>query len=401
MNIDININDYNYTLPSERIAQFPLQQRDHSKLLVFKENKISQDYFYHIKNYLTSKSMLVFNNSKVIHARLRFKKETGSVVEIFCLEPYRLEQQQAFQQMGSCKWKCLVGNNKRWKSGILKQEINGITLIAEKFQQEEDHFMIHFSWEPKNFSFSDILEMFGSIPLPPYINRNADETDKLRYQTVYAKYNGSVAAPTAGLHFTESILKEIESAGIICKQITLHVGAGTFKPVSSEKVIQHQMHEEHFLIKKETIQAILNHIENQYPVIPVGTTSMRTLESIYWVGVKKRLKLKNPFCVEQWDAYQINNNQISVYDSLASLLEYMDESSNEGINACTSMIILPGYSFKTANGIITNFHQPRSTLLLLIAAILGDRWKEVYEYALKNEFRFLSYGDSCIFIPDK
>ena len=399
MNIDINISDYNYNLPPERIAQFPLQQRDKSKLLIYKENKITQDYFNHLKTYLPDKSMLVFNNSKVIHARLRFKKEIGSVIEIFCLEPCQIEQQQAFQQKESCKWKCLVGNNKRWKSGKIKQEVNRTTLFAEKIQQEEDHFIIQFSWEPENLSFADILEVFGFIPLPPYINRNADEIDKIRYQTVYAKQNGSVAAPTAGLHFTNELLNEITKAGICTSQITLHVGAGTFKPVSTENVGNHQMHEENFIIIKETLKAILYQIKNNNPIIPVGTTSMRTLESIYWIGVKILLKHSSPFIIDQWEAYQMNNNNILVQDALNAILDYMEVSSKNTIHASTSIIILPGYSFKICNGIITNFHQPKSTLLLLIAALIGDEWKNIYNYAMQHEFRFLSYGDSCLFIP--
>jgi S-adenosylmethionine:tRNA ribosyltransferase-isomerase len=394
----INIDDFNYDLPLEKIAQFPLEKRDHSKLLIHKNGKSEKDFFYNIKKYLPQKSLLVFNDTKVIHARLLFKKDTGSTIEIFCLEPFELEQQQAFQQKENCKWKCLVGNNKRWKSGKIKIESNNITLFAEKIKQDGEEFVIEFSWQPVNLFFSEVLEIFGRIPLPPYINRNPDDADNIRYQTMFAKYEGSVAAPTAGLHFTENVLKELEEAGIKTQTLTLHVGAGTFKPVSSKYIADHKMHEEHFCISRQLLESLLNQVKEKNPVIPVGTTSLRTLESIYWLGVKKILKLENCFFLDQWETYEMNNIKISAEESISALIDSMNGSGDSKLNGSTRMIIIPSYGFKIANGIITNFHQPRSTLLLLVAAMIGEKWKEVYQYAMENDFRFLSYGDCCLFI---
>ena len=397
-NFKINIDDYNYDLPVEKIAQFPLEKRDHSKLLVNKNGKIEEDYFYNIKNYLPQKSLLVFNDTKVIHARLLFKKDTGSTIEIFCLEPIGMEQQQAFQQKENCKWKCLVGNNKRWKSGEIKIEINNIILFAEKIEQDGEEFIIEFSWQPINLFFSEILEIFGKIPLPPYINRNADEADNLRYQTMFAKYNGSVAAPTAGLHFTENVLKEIAEVRIKMQTLTLHVGAGTFKPVTTKFIDEHKMHEEHFSVSRHLLESLLKQIKDKNPVIPVGTTSLRTLESIYWLGVKKILKLENYFFLDQWEVYKLDKNNISAEESINALIDFIDKSDSLQFNGSTRMLIIPGYNLKIASGIITNFHQPRSTLLLLIAALIGKNWKDIYKYAIENNFRFLSYGDCCLFI---
>ena len=397
-NFKINIDDYNYDLPVEKIAQFPLEKRDHSKLLVNKNGKIEEDYFYNIKNYLPQKSLLVFNDTKVIHARLLFKKDTGSTIEIFCLEPIGMEQQQAFQQKENCKWKCLVGNNKRWKSGEIKIEINNIILFAEKIEQDGEEFIIEFSWQPINLFFSEILEIFGKIPLPPYINRNADEADNLRYQTMFAKYNGSVAAPTAGLHFTENVLKEIAEVRIKMQTLTLHVGAGTFKPVTTKFIDEHKMHEEHFSVSRHLLESLLKQIKDKNPVIPVGTTSLRTLESIYWLGVKKILKLENYFFLDQWEVYKLDKNNISAEESINALIDFIDKSDSLQFNGSTRMLIIPGYNLKIESGIITNFHQPRSTLLLLIAALIGKNWKDIYKYAIENNFRFLSYGDCCLFI---
>ena len=397
-NLKINIDDFNYELPVEKIAQFPLEKRDHSKLFFLKNGKPENDFFYNIKNHLSQKSLLVFNDTKVIHARLLFKKDTGSTIEIFCLEPFDMEQQQAFQQKGNCRWKCLVGNNKRWKSGKIKIEINDVVLFAEKINQEGEDFIIEFSWQPSNIFFSEILEIFGRIPLPPYINRNADEVDNLRYQTMFAKYDGSVAAPTAGLHFTENVLKEISNAGIKTQTLTLHVGAGTFKPVTTKFIDEHKMHEEHFSVSRHLLESLIKQLKEKNSIIPVGTTSLRTLESIYWLGVKKILKLENHFFLDQWEVYELKNNKISAEESISALIDVISYSDKLIFNGCTRMIIIPGYEFKIANGIITNFHQPRSTLLLLIAAMIGDKWKEAYKYAIENDFRFLSYGDCCVFI---
>jgi len=396
--LNLNIDDYNYDLPKERIAQFPLEKRDHSKLLIHNHGTLEQDYFYNIKNYLPLHSLLIFNDTKVVHARLLFKKETGSVIEIFCLKPLDGEINQSFQQKENCNWKCLVGNNKRWKSGKLEISNGEINLFAEKVSQIGEEFIINFSWQPPDYSFSDILENFGKIPLPPYINRHPDVIDNIRYQTIFAKNEGSVAAPTAGLHFTEGILKELADSGIKKQQLTLHVGAGTFMPVSAKSIADHSMHEEHFSISKQFLEELLKQVKDRKPVIPVGTTSLRTLESIYWLGVKRILKKKDNFFLDQWEMYELNENNISVEESLTSLLEHFQFSNNLIFNGSTRMMIVPGYVIKLANGIITNFHQPRSTLLLLIAALIGEEWKEVYKYALQNDFRFLSYGDCCLFL---
>lgn len=394
----INMGDFNYDLPVEKIAQFPLEKRDHSKLLIHKNGTSEKDFFYNIKKHLPENSLLVFNDTKVIHARLLFKKDSGAQIEIFCLEPFEMEQQQAFRQKENCKWKCLVGNNKRWKSGKIKTGNRNIILCAEKIKQEGEEFIIDFSWQPGNLFFSEILEIFGRIPLPPYINRNPEDADNFRYQTVYAKHEGSVAAPTAGLHFTKTVLKELDNAGIKTQTLTLHVGAGTFKPVSSKNISGHKMHEEHFCVSRQLIESLLKQVKGKNPVIPVGTTSLRTLESIYWLGVKKILNLKNYHILEQWEAYKIPNDKFSVEESLSALIDSADISGNSQFNGSTELIIIPGYDFKIANGIITNFHQPRSTLLLLIAALIGKKWENAYKFAMENNFRFLSYGDCCLFI---
>jgi S-adenosylmethionine:tRNA ribosyltransferase-isomerase len=391
-NIILNINDFNYELPPEKIAQFPLEKRDHSKLLFYRNGKWQHDIFYNLKDHLPPGCLLVFNDTKVIHARLLFKKDTGSVIEIFCLEPYKMELQTAFQQKKSSRWNCLVGNNKRWRSGKLKIEVAGITLTAEKFEQVNEGYVIGFSWLPENINFSELLERVGKIPLPPYIDRDAEQNDNLRYQTIFARNEGSVAAPTAGLHFTEKIFLGLDEAGIKRQSLTLHVGAGTFKPVTAQNIYDHSMHEEHFSVSREFLDALLKRLREKRPVIPVGTTALRTLESIYWLGVKRILKTGNNFFLDQWEAYELMKKEINAEEAVSALLE------DEAIHGITRLMIIPGYPFKIANGIITNFHQPKSTLLLLIAAMTGNRWKEAYTYALQNNFRFLSYGDCCLFI---
>jgi S-adenosylmethionine:tRNA ribosyltransferase-isomerase len=400
---NINIEDFNYDLPSEKIAQYPLEKRDHSKLLIYKNSDIFQDIFNNINNYLPPESLLIFNDTKVIHARIIFKKETGIPIELFCLEPFNKELQIAFQQQENCKWKCLVGNNKKWKSGILKIENEKATLYAEKIMQDNGNFIIRFSWEPGYLIFSEILEVFGKVPLPPYIGRNAEKNDEDRYQTIFAKHDGSVAAPTAGLHFTEKVFHELAESGIKIQFLTLHVGTGTFKPVTDHNISNHEMHEEHFSVSRQLIQSIIK--QGNFPIFPVGTTSLRTIESIYWLGVKQILKKENMLFLDQWESYELDENlhtgqagKITVKDALSVLLYRMDDLAVSQLNASTKMIIIPGYDFKIANGIITNFHQPRSTLLLLVAAMIGEKWKETYKYALENNFRFLSYGDCCLFV---
>ena len=428
---NINIDDFNYDLPPGKIAQYPLEKRDHSKLLIYKNSDISQDTFYNINDHLPSESLLVFNDTKVIHARIIFKKETGTPIELFCLEPFNKELQIAFQQQENCEWKCLVGNNKKWKSGLLKIEnacltpapmLSGVgmekaTLYAEKIGQDNGNFIIRFSWKPKYLSFSEILEVFGKVPLPPYICRDAEKNDEDRYQTIFAKCDGSVAAPTAGLHFTEKVFHELAESGIKTQFLTLHVGTGTFKPVTDQNISDHEMHEEHFSVSRQLLQSIIKQGKN--PIFPVGTTSLRTIESLYWLGVKQILKKENMLFLDQWESYELAENlptpdnigaggqaglptgkagKITVEDALSVLLRKMDDLAVSQLNASTKMIIIPGYDFKIANGIITNFHQPHSTLLLLVAAMIGEKWKETYEYALENDFRFLSYGDCCLFV---
>ncbi|MFZ4739813.1 MAG: S-adenosylmethionine:tRNA ribosyltransferase-isomerase [Bacteroidales bacterium] len=403
----ININDFDYLLPDERIARFPLENRDASKLLVYKKNKYTTHSFDEIPDLLPQNTLLIFNNTKVIHARLLFKKETGSIIEIFCLEPAEntIDIQLAFQQKSSCIWKCFIGNNKRWKDIFIKKQFehNGSThtIKAERKIAVENTWIVEFSWDDSSLSFAEVLDKLGVIPLPPYLNRAAIEKDNIQYQTIYAERNGSVAAPTAGLHFTETTFNQLKSKGIKCENLTLHVGAGTFKPVTSETIDQHTMHSEKVYIERKLIEELIENIDKN--IIPVGTTSTRTLESLYWFGVKLYFgeQAFEDLDVLQWDAYQEKYNAagISVVIALQSILTFMNSLKIDVLSGQTQMMILPGYQFKIAKGIITNFHQPRSTLLLLITALIGEKWKEIYDYALENDYRFLSYGDSCLLLP--
>lgn len=399
------INDFNYELPNDKIAQKPLEQRDCSRLLIVENKIISENIFSQIHQFLPQRALLVFNDTRVIHARILFRKGSGSIIEVFCLEPLKSESdiQLVFQQTQQCKWKCLVGNNKKWKGEKLEKEIfinsRKVVLTAKKIRDREDYFEIEFSWNPSNFSFAEVIESAGVMPLPPYIKRQADESDELRYQTIYAKNEGSVAAPTAGLHFTERIMSNLSKKNIQKTFVSLHVGAGTFKPVSAFSIADHTMHSEQITVSVSTIQQLIN--SNFENIIAVGTTSVRTLESLYWMGVKLILSNNEPNCfhIEQWDAYYLSNkNIITVKESFYSLMQYLIQNKLDRLNASTQMIIVPGYKFSVISGMITNFHQPQSTLLLLIAAFIGNQWKEVYDYALKNNFRFLSYGDSCLFL---
>lgn len=401
---NIKIEEYNYPLPDERIAKFPLERRHLSKLLYLKGNNISEKVFYDIPGLIPEKSLLVFNETKVIQARLLFKKPTGASVEIFCLEPVEPvnDFQLAFQQKPPVVWKCLVGNAKRWKSGTLESTVtvNGKTVLlkAEKVKQLSDSFLISFEWTPAETLFSDVLEASGMIPLPPYLHREPVESDKERYQTVYARLNGSVAAPTAGLHFTDEIIENLKERDIISEKVTLHVGAGTFKPVSSETIDKHEMHTEKVIVKKNTLVNLLNHIGN--PVIPVGTTSMRTIESLFWMALKINLGVTLNFEVDQWDPYKLSvPNDFDIKTALRLLIDTLEKNNLEELKGETRLMIAPGYEFKLATGLITNFHQPKSTLLLLVSALIGEKWKEAYDFALNNNFRFLSYGDSCLFLP--
>ncbi|HNW53264.1 MAG TPA: S-adenosylmethionine:tRNA ribosyltransferase-isomerase [Bacteroidales bacterium] len=401
---NIRIEDYNYPLDAAFIAQFPLEIRDRSKLLIYNENCISQDIFSNIASHLPADSLLVSNETRVVHARLLFRKPSGSQIEIFCLEPVEPtnEIQLAFQQTTSCTWKCLVGNAKRWKSGDLhlESEIDNmpVLLTARLAERTEASFYIQFDWTPAHLTFARILEHFGKIPLPPYISRDASENDNTRYQTVFARYDGSVAAPTAGLHFTPEVLSSLAKKNIATGTVTLHVGAGTFKPVSTDTIGNHQMHHEQVIVPVKLLRQILAYRGKHITL--VGTTTVRTLESVYWQGVKW-LK-QNPdspvMHVEQWDPYSdLSENPVNTEDALKCVIETIERFGHTELHGETSLMIAPGYKYHIPDAIITNFHQPKSTLLLLVAAFIGPQWKDLYNYALANNFRFLSYGDSCLF----
>ena len=398
----ILIKDYDYPLPAERIAKFPLADRDQSKLLIYKNGKLSQDIFSQIHKHLPGNSLILFNETKVIRARLPFIKDTGAKIEIFCLEPVSpvSEIQMAFQQTKCVVWKCFVGNAKRWKTGQLKLSIpdgdSTMVLSAEKAGTMDQSVLVKFSWYPPEKTFAEILEKAGLVPLPPYLGREAVEEDKTRYQTIYAHYDGSVAAPTAGLHFTETVLQNLAKKNISTDKLILHVGAGTFKPVSSDKIIDHEMHTEKIIIRKSTIEKLLN--SKSEKIVVVGTTTLRTLESLYWYGVKLLLDGSCNFFIDQWDPYQNKYRvKLQVHKILEAILNEMDARKINELQGKTQLMIAPGYEFKIADILITNFHQPKSTLLLLVSAFIGNDWLKAYQYALNNDFRFLSYGDSCLF----
>ena len=399
---EINLNDYNYDLPSERIAQFPANERDMSQLLIFKENNISKDIFRNLDYYIPSDSMLLFNNTRVIRARIIFRKATGATVEVFCLEPFTpVDYELSFSSRQSVEWKCIVGNLKKWKGGNISTPFvycgREYELTAEKIQSLGEALRIRFSWNYPEISFGEVIEATGHIPLPPYINREDKELDIARYQTIYSSIKGSVAAPTAGLHFTENILEKLREKGIKSTEMTLHVGAGTFKPIKSKYISGHDMHCEHFFVTAKTIKLIL---DNQQNIITVGTTSVRALESLYWLGVKVLLNPsgeKDELSLGQWEPYHMET-EVSVSESLLALLNLIKELNLAQLHASTSIMIIPGYKFRMIKGIITNFHQPASTLLLLIAAWTGKKWLEIYRYAIENEFRFLSYGDCSLLL---
>lgn len=392
---DIKISEYNYELPNNRIAKYPLKERDKSKSLLYKNGTISEEKFSNIHSFLPENSLLLMNNTKVIFSRLNFKKITGAKIEVFCLNPHTpSEYNMAFEAKKSCEWQCIVGNLKKWKKDNIFLEYNYnetiYTLKAQKRGRFEDKQIIEFSWDT-NLTFGEILSLVGQIPIPPYLNRKSEDTDKNRYQTVYSKYEGSVAAPTAGLHFTNKIFNELKNKKIELEEVTLHVGAGTFKPVKTENVSEHDMHNEFFVVKKSTIEKI---IENLGAIISVGTTTLRTLESIYWIGVKLYHQMEDFSTINQWENYKLEGIDIKL--SLDTIVNYLEQNDKEEIEANTQIIIVPGYEFKIVDILITNFHQPQSTLLLLVAALIGKDWKKVYDFALKNEFRFLSYGDSSL-----
>ena len=399
---NIKIIDFTYDLPVSKIAKYPLPNRDESKLLFWQNGQISKDIFKNITNYLPEKSTLVFNNTKVIHARMFFKKETGAKIEIFCLEPVEpADYQIAFHETQKVTWKCMLGNAKKWKEGILTKSlmINGkeSEIKANKIIQNRNSVEIEFTWTG-GFSFAEIIEHAGILPIPPYLNRESEESDEETYQTVYAKIDGSVAAPTAGLHLTEQVFLKLAEKNISTKEITLHVGAGTFQPVKSDTISNHEMHHEKVIIHKQVIEDLL---DAQDKIIAVGTTSVRSLESLYWLGLQLENNCFNENLLEalQWEPYE-DSATITVEKALKNLVNYLEINRQDELQFSTQIIIVPGYEFKLIKGMITNFHQPKSTLLLLISAFLGNDWKKVYDYALKNDFRFLSYGDSNLYLKD-
>lgn len=399
----IKISEFNYPLPDERIAKFPLANRDESKLLVYRQGKVSEDRFTSLPNYLETGEMMVFNNTKVIQARLHFRKETGALIEVFCLEPIAPNDYVlSFQQTQKCSWLCMVGNLKKWKEGTLKREVEvrGKTVLLSATREEcrgTSHW-IDFEWNDDTLTFADVLEAVGELPIPPYLNRDTQESDKETYQTVYSKIKGSVAAPTAGLHFTERVLKALDERGIDREELTLHVGAGTFKPVKSEEIEGHEMHTEYISVNKRTIEKLIAHGGK---TVAVGTTSVRTLESLYYIGI---LILQNPEAnqnelhVKQWMPYE-PHPALTPVESLQHILDYLNRHDMEALHTSTQIIIAPGYEYKIVKKIVTNFHQPQSTLLLLVSAFVKGDWKKIYDYALDHDFRFLSYGDSSLLIP--
>ncbi|MEI6087517.1 MAG: S-adenosylmethionine:tRNA ribosyltransferase-isomerase [Bacteroidota bacterium] len=400
---DLQIKDFSYNLPEDRIAKYPLANRDQSKLLIYKGEQISESVYQQIAKEIPENSLLLFNNTKVVEARILFQKETGATIEIFCLEPDDRypDITSAMLQKGKVFWKCLVGGAKKWKeSQISKAILHGgrtIAFTAERKEQIADYYLIEFSWSDTDISFAEILHAAGLIPLPPYLNRAAETSDLDRYQTIYAKYDGSVAAPTAGLHFTEAVFEQLDAKNIQKAYLTLHVGAGTFKPVKAEKIEGHEMHAEFLEVPVALIQKIISKLNDT--IIPVGTTSMRTIESLYWLGVKTILRSDialSELVINQWDPYTIDASGISAAEALQALIVWMQKNELELLITKTQIIIAPGYSFKIAKALITNFHQPQSTLLLLVSALIGEEWKRVYEYALESDFRFLSYGDGCL-----
>lgn len=407
---NINIAEYDYPLPDERIAKYPLPERDASKLLILKNSQIGEDHFRNIGNYLPEKSVLVFNETKVVRARLQFVKDSGAAIEIFCLEPItgNGDYQLAFSASSPVEWHCLVGNSRRWKDGILSMPLTinvgthcsaSVKLCAERIEKNDAYSVVRFSWEPADISFAEVLENAGEIPLPPYLHREAEPSDRDRYQTVFAKYEGSVAAPTASLHLTKPLIAKLKEMGHTIEEVTLHVGAGTFRPVATDTIGEHEMHSESIIVKRQTIEHLRNNIGRT--IIPVGTTSMRTIESVYWIGVmllEQGFEERN-IHVNQWFPYQDREKLPTAEESLEAILKYLDMHHLDALHATTALMIAPSCPIMITKALITNFHQPKSTLLLLVSALIGDKWKEAYRLALDHGFRFLSYGDSCLFIP--
>lgn len=398
----ISIEDYNYSLPDERIAKFPLPKRDESKLLLYRDGKVSESIFKHITDYLPEGSLMVFNNTRVIQARLLFQRATGAQIEVFCLDPAAPHDYELiFQQTEACNWICLIGNAKKWKEPVLSREITvagqTVRLSAEKVQSYGETHQIRFSWDG-GFSFAEVLDAAGELPIPPYLHRKTEESDLKTYQTVYSKIKGSVAAPTAGLHFTPEVLADLDAKGFGREELTLHVGAGTFKPVKSETIEGHEMHTEYISVRRSTIERVM---QNFGKIIAVGTTSVRTLESLYYIGVTLATHpdaTSEELVVRQWMPYEDANNRLTPTEALQNILDYLDKHQLNTLITATQIIIAPGYEFKIVKGIVTNFHQPKSTLLLLISAFVKGDWKNIYDYALGHDFRFLSYGDSSLLL---
>ena len=399
---NIRIEDYTYNLPDERIAKFPLAEREASKLLIYRGGRIEESRFSEVRRLLRAGQMLVFNNTKVIHARLFFRKATGAVIEVFCLEPYLpVDYAQNFAARDSCEWSCMVGNLKKWKEGSIACDFTygeaTYRLTAEKVRQQEGELIIRFSWTG-GLSFSEVLEGCGRIPIPPYLNRESEASDEVRYQTVYSKEEGSVAAPTAGLHFTRAILNDLKEKGVHVRELTLHVGAGTFRPVKAETIGDHDMHTEHLVISRELVEQLK---EKTGDIVAVGTTSVRTLESLYHIGVTLAANpqaTEEELHVRQWQPYE-KYDEIPPVVALQKILDYLDYNGMETLHTSTQIIIAPGYDYKIVKAMITNFHQPQSTLLLLVSAFVKGNWRTIYDYALSHDFRFLSYGDSSLLIP--
>lgn len=397
---DISIRDFTYELPAEKIALFPLDRRDESKLLICKSGQIREDRFKHIDQFLDSNSLLVVNTTKVIRARLQFLNEKDQSIELFCLEPSgNTELTLAMGMQGRSRWNCLAGHLKKWKNGDLHLKHGDLTLYAKLLARKDQHVEIEFYWTPPELAFSEVLGITGHIPIPPYLKREDGQADAERYQTIYANTEGSVAAPTAGLHFTEQVLEKLSEKNITRLPVTLHVGAGTFRPVKAGTMSEHDMHAEWIDVPLVTLKALRD--GRGKPVIAVGTTSLRTLESLYWMGLKAFHKPAAELAeleTGQWDPYEPGRQLLQTQESLDALIRWMESRGLERLVCHTQILIAPPYELKVAGGLITNFHQPQSTLLLLVSAVVGNKWREIYTYALEHDFRFLSYGDSSLLL---
>ncbi len=405
---EISILDYTYELPNERIAKYPLAERDQSKLLIYKAGKIKEDIYFHLEDHLPADTFLVFNNTKVIEARILFQKPTGAFIEVFCLEPHEqyADITTAMLQKEKVQYKCLIGGASKWKHGMmLHKPVGDLILSASIAGRESEAFIVELSWNKPELTFAEVLHEAGVIPLPPYLHRDAEDKDKETYQTIYAEQEGSVAAPTAGLHFTERLFQRLRKKNIQHDFVTLHVGAGTFKPVKAEKMEAHEMHAEFIDVEISFIEKLIGHVDN---VVAVGTTSLRTIESLYWMGIKVETGggrqeaggNTDDLMIHQWDAYEMKG-ELSAKDALQCLVDWMKKEKMQRLISKTQIIIAPGYKLKVAKGLVTNFHQPQSTLLLLVAAIVGDDWRKIYDHAMKNDFRFLSYGDGSLLWKSK